>query len=69
MLPGALALAALAVHAISPRLRRWRAVPFLGAAALAAVAVGGAWLWALAARAPELTGAWWALALRTEGGA
>jgi 4-amino-4-deoxy-L-arabinose transferase-like glycosyltransferase len=68
-LPVALALAALLAHAVCPRWRRWRALAFLGTAALAGAATGGAWLWALASRAPELTDAWWALATRTQGGA
>jgi 4-amino-4-deoxy-L-arabinose transferase-like glycosyltransferase len=66
-LPAALGLAALAAHAACPRWRTWRALPFLGAAAAVGAAIAGAWLWLLAARAPELPGAWWALATRSLG--
>ena len=65
--PAALALAALAAHAVCPRWRNWRALPFLGAAALAGLAVGAAWPWVLSARAPEVLAQWWAQAARTSG--
>jgi len=68
VLPAALALAAILAHAACPRWRRLRALGFLGAAALVATLTGGAWAWTLAARAPGLADAWWALATQTHGG-
>ena len=65
--PAALALAALLSHAACPRWRNWRALPFLGAAALAGLLVGATWPWALSARAPELHAAWWAQAAQAHG--
>jgi 4-amino-4-deoxy-L-arabinose transferase-like glycosyltransferase len=65
--PAALALTAIVAHAACPRLRGWRALPFLGVAAAVCAPLCASWLWVLAARAPELPGAWWALATQTWG--
>jgi 4-amino-4-deoxy-L-arabinose transferase-like glycosyltransferase len=66
-IPTALALAVLAAHAVCPAWRGWRALPFLAAAALAALLVAASWPWALGARAPELLSAWWSLAVQFQG--
>ncbi|MEX2198014.1 MAG: hypothetical protein WD886_04340 [Burkholderiales bacterium] len=66
-LPGALALSVLAAHAACERWRSWRALPFLGAAALGALLVAASWPWALAQRAPDVLSAWWSLAVQFQG--
>ena len=67
VMPVALALAVLAAHGACTRWRNWRALRFLAAAALAAALVGASWPWTLAARAPDLYAAWWAIALQSQG--
>ncbi|MDH3319215.1 MAG: hypothetical protein OEO84_05925 [Betaproteobacteria bacterium] len=67
VVPGALALAVLAAHALCPGWRSWRALPFLAGGALVATALAASWPWALAHRAPGLLDAWWSAMVRMSG--
>lgn len=65
--PGALALAVIAAHALCAPWRTARALPFLGAALAAGALLAASWPLALSQRAPELLGAWWSLATHARG--
>jgi 4-amino-4-deoxy-L-arabinose transferase-like glycosyltransferase len=65
--PAALFVAVLAAHFVHAPWRTRRAVPFLAAAALVAVVLGGLWPLALALRSPELFAQWWAGAWQPQG--
>ncbi len=67
-MPGALALAVLAAHALCERWRTARALPFLLSALVACALLAASWPLALAQRSPELLGAWWSLATQPHGG-
>jgi 4-amino-4-deoxy-L-arabinose transferase-like glycosyltransferase len=67
IVPAALAIAVAAAHAVCVSWRKPRALPFLLAAALAAVVVAGSWPMLLGQRAPELFAAWWSIATEARG--
>ena len=64
---GALLATAWIVHALSPQLRGRGAIEFLGAATLAAAAIGSSWPLALWLRSPELVISWWETGARMQG--
>lgn len=66
-MPAALAAAVLAAHAVCPRWRHWRALPFLLSAAAAATLLAASWPWLLAQRSPGLAAVWWSSALQMHG--
>jgi 4-amino-4-deoxy-L-arabinose transferase-like glycosyltransferase len=65
--PAALYLAVLIAHFVYPPWRTRRALPFLGAAALVALLLGGLWPLALAMRSPEHFAQWWAVTSQPQG--
>ena len=67
VVPAALALAVLLAHLACDEWRTRRALPFLGAAALALLAVGASWPLALWLRSPALLGQWWSLTAQPQG--
>jgi 4-amino-4-deoxy-L-arabinose transferase-like glycosyltransferase len=67
IVPAALGAATIVAHAACAPWRKPRAVPFLLAAALAAVVVAGSWPIVLGQRAPELFATWWSIATQARG--
>jgi 4-amino-4-deoxy-L-arabinose transferase-like glycosyltransferase len=68
VVPAALALAVLLAHLVCDEWRSRRMLPFLGAAALALLAISASWPLALWLRSPALLAEWWSNTAQLQGG-
>jgi len=68
VVPAALALAVLLAHLVCDQWRTPRALPFLGAAGLALLAISASWPLALWLRSPALLAEWWSNTAQRQGG-